>query len=129
VPISQVEADEWIDGRNVGVRIECPKWDQIEEAIRRLDGWRKTLVVLSGDGVCHMAIGGGEGGKYVAYITFDNEAFFSLVDPSKPDGVDMQVVGAQQGDYPARMCVNLDTALKAARTYADTGQLDGSVHW
>ena len=44
-------------------------------------------------------------------ITFDKVSFHNLVAPSKPDALEKLVVGEQEGNYSARMCVNLETAL------------------
>jgi hypothetical protein len=63
-----------------------------------------------------MSIGGGESGKYIFHITFDKVSFHNLVAPSKLDAIEKLVVGEQEGNYSARMCVNLETALWAAQT-------------
>jgi len=76
-----------------------------------------------------MSIGGGESGKYIVNITFDNVSFHNLVDPSKPDAIEKLVVGGQEGNYSGRMCVNLETALLAAQTFTVSGQLQISLSW
>jgi hypothetical protein len=111
--------------------LQDPTWSQIETAISRLDGATCTLVCL-GIGpppVPHMAIGGGEGNNYIVYATVDNEVFYTLVNPEAPQGKRMLKVGGQVGDYALKMCVGLAEALRAARTYAETGQTDASLTW
>src|SRR5690349_16976748 len=47
-----------------------PAWQDIESAIRRLNGDTCSLLILGiGDPVPHMGIGGGEDGKYIVYVT------------------------------------------------------------
>lgn len=74
-----------------------------------------------------MSIGGGESGKYIVNITFDKVSFHNLVAPSKPDAIEKLVVGEQEGNYSARMCVNLETALLATQTFTVSGQLQISL--
>jgi hypothetical protein len=76
-----------------------------------------------------MSIGGGESGKYIVNITFDKVSFDNLVVPSQSDAIEKLVVGEQEGNYFARMCVNLETALLAAQTFTVSGQLQISMSW
>jgi Immunity protein Imm1 len=110
---------------------ELPSWADIEQTIRRLDGKTCTLLIL-GIGpapVPHMAIGGGEDGKYIVYSTSDNRIFQNLLDPKAPAGKCSLVAGGQRGDYDLRICVGLPAALRAARTYAETGENDATLSW
>ena len=110
--------------------LENPSWDQIEKAIRRLDGKRCTLVSLGiGDPVPHMGIAGGGDGKYIVYVTPDNMRFHTLINPSAPPGKCMLVAGGQLGDYECKKCVSLREVLQAAKTYAETGQIDLGLKW
>ena len=110
--------------------LDNPSWDEIEKAIRRLDGERCSLVILGiGDPVPHMGIGGGGEGKYIVYTTRDNMHFHTLINPSAPAGKCMLVAGGQLGDYEQKKCVSLREALQAAKTYAETGQIDSGLTW
>ncbi|MEH1888176.1 MAG: Imm1 family immunity protein [Nostoc sp.] len=75
-----------------------------------------------------MAIGGGIQ-KYVVYVTFDNENFYYLVDLSKSNTDETVIVGGQEGVYPAKSCIDLNTTLKAAKTFAELGIMEESVIW
>ncbi len=86
---------KWVGNRNESDFIENPGWNQIEAAIRELDGKSKTLVTLGVDDDSYMTVGGGEAGKYVVSVTFDNISFHNLVDLSKPDATEKLVVGGQ----------------------------------
>lgn len=82
-----------------------------------------------GDPVPHMGIGGGGDGKYVVYVTPDNIRFYTLINPSARPGKCMLVAGGQLGDYECKKCVSLREALIAAKTYAETGQVDPELNW
>lgn len=127
--MSYLGIEKWVGNRNEGELIENPDWSQIETAIRQLDGKSKTLVTLGADDETYMTIGGGESGKYVVSVTFDNIDFHNLVDLSKPDETEKLVVGGQEGIYPAKICVNLLHCLLAARTFAESGKLDSLLTW
>ncbi len=127
--VSDLSVEKWIGNRNEGEFIENPDWNQIEEAIRKLDGKSKTLVTLGVDDETYMMIGGGESGKYIVSVTFDNISFHNLVDLSKPDETEKLVIGGQEGIYPAKMCVDLLPGLLAARTFAESGKLDTLLSW
>lgn len=126
--ISSFSVEDWQDNQNKGLVQLAKDWQQIEAAIKQLDGHHRTLVTLDAEGKTHMAISGGEG-KYLVYLTFNNEQFHYVVDLSNPDLEEILVVGGQAGIYPAKLCVDKDTALKAAKTFAEFGIMDKSVMW
>ncbi len=76
-----------------------------------------------------MNIGGGNTGKYVVTTTFNNTKFYALVDLSKSDEIEKLVVGGQQRNSPAKMCVDLLHCLLAARTFTESGKLDALLYW
>ena len=127
--VSDLSVEKWVGSRNEGELIENPDWNQIEAAIRELDGKSRTLVTLAADDETYMTIGGGESGKYVVSVTFDNLSFHNLVDLSKPDETEKLVVGGQEGIYLAKICVDLLRCLLAARTFAELGKLDSLLVW
>lgn len=126
--ISKFSVENWVGNQNKEVLEKAREWMQLESAIKDLDAHRKTLVLLETEDETHMAIGGGLG-KYVVYVTFDNEDFHYLIDPSKTDTEETLVVGGQEGLYPAKLCVDLATTLKAAKTFAEFGTMEKSVVW
>jgi hypothetical protein len=127
--VIDLSVEKWVGNRNEDEFIENPDWNQIEAAIRELDGKSKTLVTLGVDDETYMTIGGGESGKYIVSVTFDNISFHNLVDLSKSDGTEKLVVGGQEGIYPAKICVDLLPCLLAARTFAESGKLDQLLSW
>ncbi|MEA5598292.1 Imm1 family immunity protein [Rivularia sp. UHCC 0363] len=127
--VSNLSVEQWIDNFNQDELIEKPTWNQIETAIRELNGKNKTLVTLGADDETYMSIGGGAG-KYVVTATFDNFDFYILVNLLKPDDqIEKLVVGAQEGNYSAKMCVDLLPCLLAARTFVESGKLDTLLSW
>lgn len=126
--ITKFSVEDWVGNQNKGFVEQASNWQEIESAIRELDGHHKTLVTLETDSETHMAVGGGQD-KYVVYMTFDNESFHYLVDPSRSNVEESLVVGGQEGVYPAKSCVDLNITLKAARAFAELGAMDESVVW
>lgn len=126
--ITKFSTENWIGNQNRVCVKQAQNWQEIESAIRELDGYDKTLVTLETNHKTHMAVGGGAG-KYIVYLTFDNESFYSLVDPTQGDKDEAIVVGGQEGIYPAKSCVGLSATLKVAKTFAEFGTLEKSVIW
>ncbi len=126
--ISKFSVENWQGNQNKGSLKRVKDWAEIETAISELDGHYKTLVTLETDDETHMSVGGGKG-KYVVYLTFDNERFHYVVDLSKLDSDESLVVGGQEGVYAAKLCVGLNAALRAAKTFAECGVMDQSVVW
>lgn len=126
--ISKFSTENWQENRNKLVLKSAQNWLEIEVAIRSLDGHRQTLVTLETEDEAHLAIGGGKG-RYVVYLTFDNEVFHYVVDPLKLGMDEKLVVGGQEGIYAAKLCVGLDMALRAAKTFAKFGIMEKSVVW
>ncbi|WP_009631509.1 Imm1 family immunity protein [Synechocystis sp. PCC 7509] len=126
--VSKFSTEDWQGNQNKGYVQLVKEWQEIEKAIAQLDGHYKTLVTLETDGETHMAIGGGKN-KYVVYLTFDNEQFYYIVEPSKSEAEENLTVGGQEGAYPAKLCIDINTALKAAKTFAEIGVMEKSVIW
>ena len=119
-----------MDGDFDGI-IEKPIWDNIEQAIRRLDGKKNTEVIFGPGGEDrYMLVSGGNNGQYIAIITYDNETFHNIIDPSKADDALVNLVcGGQAADFSARQVNSLEPVLKAANSYAVAGEVDKSLDW
>ena len=127
--VLDLSVEKWVGNVDEGTLIENPTWQQIESAIRDLDGQTRTLVTLGAEDEAYMSIGSGERGNYIVNVTFDNINFYNLCDRSQPEIIEQRVIGGQVGKYPAKLFVDLQTALLAAKTFAESGQLDRSVTW
>jgi hypothetical protein len=126
--ISKFSVEDWQSNQNKGSVQPVREWRQIEAAIGQLDGCHKTLVTLETEGETHMSVGGGKG-KYVVYLTFDNEQFHYIIEPSKSEAEENLIVGGQEGTYPTQLCVGREAALKAAKAFAERGAMEQSVIW
>ncbi|WP_335210606.1 Imm1 family immunity protein [Nostoc sp.] len=127
--VFNLSAEKWVSNSNQAELIKDHNWIQIEAAIRELDGKSKTLVTLKYDDETYMNIGGGKSDKYVVTATFNNQIFDVLVDLPKSDEIEKLVVGGQEENYPAKMCVDLLHCLLAARTFTNSGKLDPLLSW
>ncbi|MEH1938520.1 MAG: Imm1 family immunity protein [Nostoc sp.] len=127
--VFKLSAEKWVSNSNQGELIKDQNWIQIEAAIRELDGKSKSLVTFKYDDETYMNIGGGKSAKYVVTATFNNKNFDVLVDLSKSDEIEKLVVGGQEENYPAKMCVDLLHCLLAARTFTESGKLDALLYW
>ena len=117
---------DWIKGRPWG---QNPSWVEIESAIRQLDGRQRTEVSIAGDGEAHMSITGGNG-TYLISATPNNDVFYDLRNPDgAPDEKFKIVSGGQTVTASAEEVVDLDTALQAARTFAEWGTFDPTLAW
>jgi hypothetical protein len=106
-----------------------PSWQDIEAAINALDGKLRTVITISGEGEAHMAVGGGDSGQYVVYATFDNANFFTLLSLDQSEGKLLLFVAGQEGDYDKKIVVDLQSALTAAKTFAEDGKIDTTLEW
>ncbi len=115
-----------------------PAWAAVEREIRALDARTHTTVTLAPApprgvpvGDAHLCEGGGGGGRYIVYLTEDNQSFWNLTDPSVR-GSSKRVlmnIGGQEGDYRESQFVSLALALRAARQYFTDGQRAADLDW
>ena len=126
--VPTLHGDRWSGADDASWQVVDPTWDDAQQAIERLDATVFTLVTIGGPGEQHLTIGGGSG-RYVVYATFDNWDFWNLLG-ANPDGAPILLnAGGQEGDYPARQVVDKDRALRAARTFFTSLQLDPTLQW
>src|ERR1700754_2508612 len=99
-----------------------PSWPEVESAIRALNARNRNDVYLqSADSntETYLCIGGGAG-KYIASGAVNNERFPTWVLPEEPAEPTVKVVvGGQPGDYPNNWILDLDSSLRAARSFFD----------
>lgn len=110
--------------------ILAPSWEQVEGAIRALDGRSLTEVVFGRrDTQAMMAVAGGPT-RYLVNATLDHDVFFELGDP---DGDPKQsiwlVAGGQGATVRLTEAVPLDRALRAARVFAERGGIAADEVW
>lgn len=111
-----------------------PTWEQIEKAIRNMDGSSLSLVLIEIDeDHPYMSIGGG-GDRFVVYITsasMDDISNLQLINdyPRGRETFIPVVSGGQEANYPTYQVVGLDTVLLVAKTFSETGEPDASCIW
>lgn len=106
-----------------------PKWGAIERAIRALDGTLKTLVCIEARNNMHMDVASGANDRCAVACTYDNESYYVLTDGSgSTELVEVTVAGITR-EYPVHMLVPREVALVAAKTFAEKGEGDPSLHW
>lgn len=106
-----------------------PEWAPIATAVRALDGNEKTLVCLEGDQNTHMDIAGGAADGCVVALTYDSQKYYTLINPAATGENIVLKIGGQSREYPAEMLVSKEIALQAAKTFAQTGAAEPSLHW
>jgi hypothetical protein len=124
-----LSTDIWDESADEDEDVTNPSWQQIEFAIRALDGKKRTIVTLSAGGEWHLAVGGGSSNRYVVYMTFDNMSFLNLLSREKADRTVTLFVGGQDSLFPDNTVVDIALALRAAKAFAETGQADPSCKW
>jgi Immunity protein Imm1 len=127
--VKTLSTDLWDKSVDEDEDVPNPSWQQIESAIRALDGKRRTMAVLSAGGEWHLAVGGGSANRYVVYMTFDNMSFLNLLSRDKADQKVTLFVGGQDSLFPDNAVVDITLALRAAKAFAETGQPDPSCKW
>jgi len=110
-----------------------PTWEQVEDAIRDLDECSHNDLYLHPDASkleTYLAVGGGSG-RYLVTGSIDNDRFPTAVKAVERDvRHELLVVGGQAGDYPRNWILDLDSALRAARSFFETGEFcGGGLHW
>ncbi len=124
--------DCWQEGKDTGAEIENPAWQDVERMILNLDGWHKTLVTFGNyDEGFYMAVGGGKNGKFIAYVSCDDEErIYNLVNKNAVENsMEELVVGGQRGLFPAKSCVAQKMVLAAARYFFEKQEPAPAMDW
>ena len=128
--VTRLQWDHWEGLHDNGGSIAHPTAFQIEKAIRNMDGLHKTMVILGADNGAFLGVGGGNNGRYVVSVTLDNGIIYTVI--QQGDYAESEVSfnsGGQTANYPAEECVNLESALHAARAFSMDGSLQPTLQW
>src|SRR5439155_9704143 len=102
--ISRLRADDQRPS-TTPVRVADPALEEVEAAIKRLDGFYFTEVTLLGnEEETSLHITGGREGRYLCQMISDEDVKI-LVDPSNPSRETVFILENRQGDYPRRLTV------------------------
>jgi len=109
-----------------------PAWEQVEEAIRRLDRdewpyvWLKTEVARDGEFPKNMlSIVGGRGEWAMVLFRDGDEIHFHDRERREESSEMIRIWESDQGTevWPADLCRSIDVVLKIAREFYETGEL------
>jgi len=106
-----------------------PSWTDIEIQIRRLETVQSGSVFLRAANGSTLSIGGDRGKGYLVFVSNTEGHHYLQAPRSKRKGIQNLVIGFQPAEYPCRIIVDLDAALKAARVYFDTGRVEDNEDW
>jgi hypothetical protein len=110
-----------------------PTWSDIEDAICHMEINEVNGLYLwaEADEEDCMTIGGGQFGKFIVEVNDTKRGMYYLINSSnsKSDEKISLMACTQLGTYPLQICVDLDTVIKAAKTYAELGICDPSLDW
>jgi len=126
-----VEDVRILDPNSPEVEVYSPNWDQIENAIRKLDGNHRSIVIIGqlDPEIDYMGIGGGKNGIYRCFVYDSNGREFALIDPSKSLNEAIDVLMGQTTSISAQECLPVEMVLQAAKTYAESGNKDTKLRW
>jgi hypothetical protein len=130
--IDRLTVCDWSGRGKQDTVIDRPTWGDIEASIRALNNRNPNDLYLHPDALnseTYLCIGGGAG-QYVASGSIDNECFPTLVDfqlPAEPRVT--LVVGGQRSAFPGNYILDLESVLRAARSFYTTGGFGSDVEW
>ncbi len=108
---------------------ECTELIQVKEAIDRIDGEKRTAVVLKKDEDNFMLIGGGQKNKYAVFAKLNGKMYLMANKfPIPKEGMELTISGKAQV-YPIKRCMGIEMVLEAAKHYADRGTLAQTFNW
>jgi len=77
----------------------------------------------------YLCIGGGAG-RYLVTGCIENGRFPTLIDPSKPEQEKERIVSrGQEVLVPSQWVVDLESVLKAARSFFEAGDFNSGIAW
>lgn len=108
-----------------------PSAEDIEAAIRLLDGKSYTLIVLNKGDDDVFYVGGGKDGKYLVSASPSlSEPSYQLIDCNAPSGPPFWLeVGDDSKELEPAEVVSLEDALREALHYVRTGRLSPNPNW
>src|SRR5262249_4888970 len=109
---------------------EMPDWVLIASLINKLDGHYLSNLLIGDVGEEHfIAIYGGNDERYHIVAQLGEPCYYTLVKPGKGKRDIMIVTGGAECYRPREECQTLKTALQAAKTFVESGQLDPRFTW
>lgn len=128
--VTELVVPRWADSRKTETVTPVPSPQQVEQALRHLDGnqlndlYLKTSDVLSFLGIC------GGAGRYMVTIANHHDGFAQLLNTQDPSEAEEHIMcGGQLTRFSRRYLVGPQTALTAAVHYLHTAQPAPALSW
>ena len=126
---SRISVHSWEGADRLVEVVEHPDVVAVESAVRRLDGDRTTEVCIEADDGSYLILGGGAG-RYVGFVSRSEDEMHDIITPTGSAEPCIELcTGDQAGYFAERQLVDLPTALRAVRSFAERGELEPSVTW
>ncbi|CAM2005297.1 hypothetical protein [Acanthopleuribacter pedis] len=126
--VKEIHEDDWQGILSYDTTYPCEKIEQCLDAVKRLNGDNKTVVVLSRDDENFLMIGGGNKNLYICNASLDG-AMYYLTDPWHEGGEIALVAGGQEGSYSKKLGIKLENVLKATELFVKESELDNDLNW
>jgi len=114
------------------MRTDHPTWEDIERAIKALNGSTSTLLMLCENDTRlakHLCICGGHQGKYAVYIAGANGELHNLINTHGTDENIVVNCDGQGTDYHDWQLVNMDWVLLVSRRFYFDGTAETAFDW
>jgi hypothetical protein len=129
LPIALLRLSNWTRGRRSDREVSDPSLADVRDAIDALDGQERNDVYLVATATAptpYLCVGGGAG-RYLVTGVAAEDRFPTLVDPDGSAEPEVLLrVGGQDGAYPGNWIHTLETAMRAAEHFWETGQFGGA---
>lgn len=113
------------------VAYENPTWEEVETMIRRLDGDKRSYLMMAASrndlAEKMLSIGGGQNGIYICFYYDGDE--YNLHNPLCDSEEEIDVFMGELSRRSRKECVDLDSVLLAAKTFFEKGILDQRLEW
>jgi Immunity protein Imm1 len=122
------------DEETTSLEIVCPSWEEIEAALRQMNGRNKNILILYPDideieDGEFMSIGGGENQQFVCCV-YDNDGVdHCLTNPEESSEEIIYVYMGQTTGQSKNQVTSIERVLLAVETYVQHGQLDTNLYW
>lgn len=128
--VTSMTIDDYNSHEPLGqIHVADPTWEDIKNGIESLDNDQRSTLKLHTSKQNYMIIGGGNG-WYVCQAFTVNHNFRYLNPDISPESFDeRELVVGQPTDVFEIECLPLDYVLKAAKYYAETGEMDDTLLW
>lgn len=111
--------------------ITSPDWNDVKNILSGLDGINISEITMdNGDEDNYLCVAGGNYGKFILYISVDdNEEIYSLLNPCPENRTIQLVTGGQLSDFEDIYCNTLENVTDVAEHYFRTGEISDKYSW